>query len=100
MIAGNETYGAPDLTNQVWARDKHDFNPVRRKKRIQLSCASCNPAFDYKEVGPQLLLQAFLQRIINSGGILEREYGLGTVYMAEFIQSDFVAPTARERDVI
>lgn len=31
----------------------------------------------YKEAGPQLLLQAFLQRIINSGGIVEREYGLG-----------------------
>ena len=33
--------------------------------------------FDYKEVGPQLLLQAFLQRIVNSGGRIEREYGLG-----------------------
>ncbi|WP_222424205.1 hypothetical protein, partial [Desulfamplus magnetovallimortis] len=33
--------------------------------------------FDYKEAGPQLLLQAFLQRIINGGGRLHREYGLG-----------------------
>ena len=33
--------------------------------------------FDYKEAGQQLLLQAFLQRIINSGGRIEREYGLG-----------------------
>ncbi len=33
--------------------------------------------FDYKEAGPQLLLQAFLQRIINSGGRIEHEYGLG-----------------------
>ena len=33
--------------------------------------------FDYKEAGPQLLLQAFLQRIVNSGGRIEREYGLG-----------------------
>ena len=33
--------------------------------------------FEYKEAGPQLLLQAFLQRIINSGGSVEREYGLG-----------------------
>jgi len=33
--------------------------------------------FDYKEAGPQLLLQAFLQRIINRGGRVEREYGLG-----------------------
>ena len=33
--------------------------------------------FQYQEAGPQLLLQAFLQRIINSGGRIEREYGLG-----------------------
>ncbi|MCP4230018.1 MAG: ATP-binding protein, partial [bacterium] len=33
--------------------------------------------FDYAEAGPQLLLQAFLQRIVNSGGRVEREYGLG-----------------------
>jgi hypothetical protein len=33
--------------------------------------------FNYKEAGPQLLLQAFLQRIINGGGRVEREYGLG-----------------------
>lgn len=33
--------------------------------------------FDYKEAGPQLLLQAFLQRIINGGGRISREYGLG-----------------------
>jgi len=34
--------------------------------------------FDYKEAGPQLLLQAFLQRIINGGGRVEREYAYGT----------------------
>ena len=33
--------------------------------------------FAYKEAGPQLLLQAFLQRIVNGGGRIEREYGLG-----------------------
>ena len=33
--------------------------------------------FDYREAGPQLLLQAFLHRIVNSGGRIEREYGLG-----------------------
>lgn len=33
--------------------------------------------FNYKEAGPQLLLQAFLQRILNGGGRIEREYGLG-----------------------
>ena len=33
--------------------------------------------FDYAEAGPQLLLQAFLQRLVNGGGRIEREYGLG-----------------------
>jgi hypothetical protein len=33
--------------------------------------------FEYLEAGPQLLLQAYLQRVINGGGRIEREYGLG-----------------------
>ena len=33
--------------------------------------------FDYREAGPQLLLQAFLQRIVNIDGRIEREYGMG-----------------------
>ena len=33
--------------------------------------------YQYKEAGPQLLLQAFLQRVVNGGGRIEREYGLG-----------------------
>ena len=31
----------------------------------------------FNTAGPQLLLQAFLQRIVNSGGRIERAYGLG-----------------------
>ncbi|MCY4343516.1 MAG: AAA family ATPase, partial [Gammaproteobacteria bacterium] len=34
--------------------------------------------FQYKEAGPQLLLQAFLQRVVNGGGRIEREYALGS----------------------
>ena len=33
--------------------------------------------FQYREAGPQLLMQAFLQRIVNGGGRIDREYGLG-----------------------
>ena len=32
---------------------------------------------EYPEAGPQLILQAYLQRVVNSGGRIEREYGLG-----------------------
>ncbi|KAA0876599.1 P-loop NTPase family protein [Nitrincola tapanii] len=38
---------------------------------------SWSEGFDYKEAAPQLLMQAFLQRIINGGGRISREYGLG-----------------------
>jgi hypothetical protein len=34
--------------------------------------------FAYKEAGPQLLVQAFLQRVANGQGRIEREYALGT----------------------
>ena len=33
--------------------------------------------FEYQEAWPQLLLQAFLQRVVNGGGQIHREYGLG-----------------------
>ena len=32
---------------------------------------------DYREAAPQLILQAYLQPVVNSGGRIEREYGLG-----------------------
>ena len=42
--------------------------------------------FDYKEAGPQLLLQAFLQRILYGGGRLGREYGLATLRTDLYIE--------------
>jgi hypothetical protein len=33
--------------------------------------------FRYRDAGPHLMLMAFLQRIVNGGGRIEREYGLG-----------------------
>jgi SpoVK/Ycf46/Vps4 family AAA+-type ATPase len=33
--------------------------------------------FTFQEAWPQLLLQAFLQRVVNGGGRVEREHGLG-----------------------
>ena len=31
----------------------------------------------YREAGPQLILMAFLQRVVNGGGYVDREYGVG-----------------------
>ncbi|MDJ0840239.1 MAG: AAA-like domain-containing protein [Acidobacteriota bacterium] len=33
--------------------------------------------YDYKEAAPHLILQAFLQRIVNGGGSIDREYSAG-----------------------
>src|SRR5262245_31160900 len=33
--------------------------------------------FSYQEAGPHLMVMAFLQRVVNGGGRVEREYGLG-----------------------
>jgi hypothetical protein len=50
----------------------HEFQQFFRE-----NIGSWREGFDYKEAGFQLLLQAFLQRIINGGGLLHREYALG-----------------------
>jgi hypothetical protein len=34
-------------------------------------------AMPYPEAAPQLVLMAFLQRIVNGGGYIDREYGVG-----------------------
>ena len=31
----------------------------------------------YHEVAPQLVLMAYLQRVVNGGGMIDREYGVG-----------------------
>ena len=54
--------------------------------------------FQYKEAGPQLLMQAFLQRIINSGGRIEREYGLGRMRTDLFVH--WPCPDGIQRVVI
>jgi len=54
--------------------------------------------FQYKEAGPQLLMQAFLQRIINSGGRVEREYGLGRMRTDLLVLWPF--PDGRQKVVI
>ena len=56
--------------------------------------------FQYREAGPQLLLQAFLQRIVNSGGRIEREYGLGRMRTDLLIVWPAAAPPGRSRKMV
>ena len=54
--------------------------------------------FQYQEAGPQLLLQAFLQRVLNGGGRIEREYGLGRQRVDLFVR--WPRPEGQQRFVI
>ena len=54
--------------------------------------------FQYQEAGPQLLLQAFLQRVLNGGGRIAREYGLGRQRVDLFIR--WPRPGGQQRFVI
>lgn len=49
----------------------------RRLDTLKLLAAFQQLFREHSEAWPQLLLQAFLQRIINGGGRMNREYGLG-----------------------
>ena len=55
--------------------------------------------FDYAEAGPQLLLQAFLQRVVNGGGYIDREYGLGRrrtdLLIRKLLQGGLTGPVQR-----
>jgi AAA domain len=53
----------------------------------------------YREAGPQLLLQAYLQRIVNGGGRIEREYGLGRGRTDLYVTWP-AAPDPYQREVI
>ena len=56
--------------------------------------------FQYREAGPQLLLQAFLQRIVNSGGLVQREYGLGSMRTDLLITWPADAPPGAARKTV
>ena len=56
--------------------------------------------FQYREAGPQLLLQAFLHRIVNSGGRVEREYGLGRMRTDLLLVWPAGAPPERTRRMV
>jgi hypothetical protein len=66
-----EWYVNPDGTLDM-AKLLREFQQFFRE-----NIESWKEGYDYKEAGFQLLLQAFLQRIVNGGGLIDREYALG-----------------------
>ncbi|EHQ34527.1 AAA family ATPase [Methanoplanus limicola] len=71
MALNTEWYIAPDGKLQLYKLLKAFQQFFREHSESWTDIAQ------YKEAGPQLLLQAFLQRIVNGGGEITREYGLG-----------------------
>ena len=74
--------GMASSPTQLWyveSSGKLDISKLLRdfQQFFRENIESWSGAFDYKEAGFQLLLQAFLQRIVNGGGLIEREYALG-----------------------
>ena len=75
-------YALEPLVRQQWYQDSEGRLMMTRllesfQQFFREHAESWLERFHYKEVGPQLLLQAYLQRIVNGGGRIEREYGLG-----------------------
>ena len=68
------------------------------------NCEHWVDRFGYKEAGPQLLLQAFLRRIVNSGGRIDREDGRGRMrtdlLLVWPVRGDGGGPLGRQRAVI
>jgi len=67
--------------NELWYIENNRLNMPKLLKRFQefyrMNVDVWLEKFAYKEAGPHLLLMAFLQRIINGGGTIDREYGFG-----------------------
>ncbi|MCL9795527.1 hypothetical protein [Frankia sp. AgKG'84/4] len=51
----------------------------------------------YPEAAPQLVLMGFLQRVVNGGGYVEREYGFGRGRIDLLIRWPYSAPDGRRR---
>ena len=80
----------PDYQPEWYITQRHKLDMPKLLKAFQEffreHSESWVEGLEYKEAGPQLLLQAFLQRIINGGGRIDREYSLGRQRTDLFIQ--------------
>lgn len=71
VTAETRTYIAPDGRLDM-ERLLHDFAEFWRQHGELIT-----ERIDYQEVAPQLVLLAWLHRIVNGGGIIDREVGVG-----------------------
>jgi hypothetical protein len=84
ILARHLTYGIQMMLPQPkwkWQKDDGSLDMDALLKEFQkfwrLNSEEWEEKSDYTEIFPHLLLQAFLQRVINGGGEIEREYAAG-----------------------
>ena len=94
-----------DLVDQVWyvkdGRLDMDALLTAFQKFYRRNSEAWLEKFDFREVGRQLMLMAFLQRIINAGGTIEREMAVGNGrcdLLVEFGPQRFVIELKLRRD--
>ncbi|MBU1487728.1 AAA-like domain-containing protein, partial [bacterium] len=94
-----------DLVDQVWyvkdGRLDMDALLTAFQKFYRRNSDAWLEKFDFREVGRQLMLMAFLQRIINAGGTIEREMAVGNGrcdLLVEFGPQRFVIELKLRRD--
>ena len=51
----------------------------------------------YHEVAPQLVLMAFLQRVVNGGGFIDREYGVGRGRIDLLVRWPYADPAGQQQ---
>ena len=79
LAAGAEDYVAAEPRSFVLPDGRLDFGRILRefadfwREHGEVLTAG----LAYREVAPQLVLMAFLQRVVNGGGFIDREYGVG-----------------------
>ncbi len=54
----------------------------------------------YHEVAPQLVLMAWLQRVVNGGGLVDREYGVGRGRIDLLVRWPHGQPQAWQREAL
>ena len=72
IILKPASYLNPDRSLNV-AKLLHDWTAFYRE-----NSGMWREQFEYKESGPHLLLMAYVQRVVNGGGTVLREYALGS----------------------
>ncbi|MBI4645021.1 MAG: ATP-binding protein [Bacteroidia bacterium] len=81
MLSFNSQFHLESKVINIWADEKGNLDMNGLMKGFQQFWRENSDAwidrYDYKEAAPHLIMQAFLQRVINNGGWVAREYASG-----------------------